>query len=110
MDDKPSVIAAAILAIKDDLDQRHDENVTRHLVTDRKVDEAIRRIDDLHKAFPGGDWEGHRRYHEAMIERIEARSKLYQDLRTELAKKGLWAVVIGIGTAIWFYFKSKVLS
>lgn len=103
-------VAAAILAIKDDLDQRHSENITRAEVTDKKVDEAIRRIDDLHKAFPGGDWEGHRRYHEAMIKRVEARSKLYEDLRSELAKKGLWALILTLGAAIWFYFKSKVMG
>jgi hypothetical protein len=100
-------VAAAILAIKDDLDQRHSENVTRHLVTDKKVDEAIRRIDDLHKAFPGGDWEGHRRYHEAMIRRIESRTKLYEDLRVELAKKGLWAVLVVLGIALLQYVKTR---
>lgn len=103
-------IAAAILSIKDDLDQRHSENITRAEVTDRKVDEAIRRIDDLHKAFPGGDWEGHRRYHEAMIERIEKRAKLYDAMLEELTKKGMWALILFVGTALWFYIKSKVTS
>lgn len=101
-------VAAAILAIKDDLDQRHSENITRAEVTDKKVDEAIRRIDDLHKAFPGGDWEGHRRYHEAMIDRIEKRAKLYDALLEELTKKGMWALIVFVGAAIWFYFQSKV--
>lgn len=107
-------IVEAINDLKSDLDQRHDENVTRHAVTDKKVDEAIRRIDDLHKAFPGGDWESHRRYHETIISRNEAREQFYQELRGELAKKGLWALVIAAGTGLWWlanlvwiYMKTK---
>ncbi|TCK43970.1 hypothetical protein B0G84_2318 [Paraburkholderia sp. BL8N3] len=103
-------VVAAILSLKEDLDQRHSENITRQDVTDKKVEEAIRRIDDLHKAFPGGDWDGHRRYHEAVIQRIEERAKLYQDLRAELAKKGLWALIAAIASAIWYYTKVKVNS
>lgn len=102
-------VVAAILAIKDDLDQRHSENITRAEVTDKKVDEAIRRIDDLHKAFPGGDWEGHRRYHEAMIERIEKRSKLYDAMLTELTTKGMWALIVFLGGAVLFYIRGKLL-
>jgi hypothetical protein len=101
-------IAAAILSIKDDLDQRHSENITRAEVTDRKVDEAIRRIDDLHKAFPGGDWEGHRRYHEVLIERIEKRTKLYDAMLEELTKKGMWALIIFIGAAVFYYIKGQL--
>ncbi|MFM0432378.1 hypothetical protein PQQ75_25430 [Paraburkholderia aspalathi] len=103
-------IVEAINDLKSDLDQRHDENVTRHAVTDKKVDEAIRRIDDLHKAFPGGDWEGHRRYHETIIAKNEARANFYGDLRSELAKKGVWAVIVVLALALWQFFKTKVTS
>lgn len=102
-------IAAAILSIKDDLDQRHSENITRAEVTDRKVDEAIRRIDDLHKAFPGGDWEGHRRYHEVLIDRIERRAKLYDAMLEELTKKGMWALIVFVGGAILYFIRGKLL-
>lgn len=94
--------------LRADLEQRHSENVTQREVTDRKVDEVIRRVDDLHKAFPGGDWEGHRRYHETLIERAEARTRFYNELRAELAKKGLWALIALLGVALWQYFKSRV--
>src|SRR5471032_1488814 len=91
-------IAEAIRELIADLHQRHSENVTRHEVTDRKVDEAIRRIDDLHDAFPGGDWDGHRRYHEAVIKKLEARAKLFEELRSHLLKNGLW---VGLGFVAW---------
>ncbi|SAL19794.1 hypothetical protein AWB68_00686 [Caballeronia choica] len=103
-------VVAAILSLQADLNQRHSENVTRHDVTDKKVEEAIRRIDDLHKAFPGGDWDGHRRYHEAVIQKIAARGRPYQDLQAELAKKGLWAFIVGLAAAVWYYTKAKVIS
>lgn len=103
-------VVAAIQSLQEDLNTRHGENVTRHEVTDKKVDEAIRRIDDLHKAFPGGDWDGHRRYHEAVIKSIEDRAKFYQDLRNDLAKKGLWALIVGLATAVVFYMKAKLTT
>lgn len=74
------------------------------------MDEVIRRVDDLHKAFPGGDWEGHRRYHECLIRKMEARTKFYEDLRSHLAKNGIWAVLVVLGLAIWQYFKIKVTT
>lgn len=103
-------VVDAINGLKDDLDQRHNENIGRAAVTDRKVDEAIRRIDDLHKAFPGGDWDAHRRYHEAIIRKMEDRAQFYRDLRTELAKKGAWAVLGMLAIAVWAYVKSKLTS
>ncbi|CAE6901015.1 hypothetical protein [Paraburkholderia domus] len=103
-------VVDAINGLRDDIDQRHVENVTAQAVTDAKVVEAIRGIDELRRAFPGGDWDGHRRYHEAVIKRIEAREKFYQDLRTDLATKGLWAVIIALGGAVLFYIRAKVTS
>lgn len=103
-------IVTAINGLREDMDQRHSENTTSAAVTNNKVDEAIRRIDDLHKAFPGGDWDGHRRYHETLIAKAEARSKFYQELRVELAKRGLWALAGTLVLALWAYFKSKVTS
>lgn len=102
--------AAAIRELIETLNTRHGENINRLDVTDKKVDEAIRRIDALHEAFPDADTVGHRMYHESLIKRIEARSKLYEDLRSDLAKKGLWALILTLGAAIWFYFKSKVMG
>jgi hypothetical protein len=109
MTDQTAVVTA-IQGLKDDLDARHGENVTRHAITDLKVDEAIRRIDDLHKGFPAGDWDGHRRYHEAIIKQAEDRAKFYQELCVELATKGLWAVLALLATAVGFYIKSKLSS
>lgn len=103
-------VVEAINGLREDLDHRHSENVDAQAATNAKVVEAIRGIDELRRAFPGGDWDGHRRYHEAVIKRIEAREKFYQDLRTDLATKGLWAVIIALGGAVIFYIRAKITS
>lgn len=103
-------VVAAILSLKEDLDQRHGENITAQAVTEKKIVEAIRGIDELRKAFPDGDADGHRRYHESIIRKNEAREKFYDDLRAELAKKGLWALIAMVGVALWAFVKSKLNS
>lgn len=103
-------IADAILAIKADLDQRHGENVTRAQINEKLLGDLIGRVDGLYHAFPDEDPSGHRRYHDAMVERIEKRAKLYDAMLEELTKKGMWALILFVGAALWFYFKSKVIT
>ncbi|MHB9838519.1 hypothetical protein Q8F57_027195 [Paraburkholderia terrae] len=103
-------VVEAIEGLRSDLNQRHTENIDRLAVTDRLVHEAIGRIDQLHKAFPEGDCEGHRRYHEAVIRKMEDRAEFWKSLRNELASKGLWAVVLLLAAALWAYLKAKVSS
>ena len=101
-------VAAAIHALKEDLDQRHLENVGANAIVEAKVVEAIHGIDELRKAFPDADVDGHRRYHEAVIKRIEARAKLYNELTSHLLKNGLWLGIGFIAYALWQTFKTKV--
>jgi hypothetical protein len=103
-------VVSAVDSLRDEIGQRHIENTSTLEELDAKVNVVIDRVDDLHKAFPGGDWEGHRRYHETLIEKAEARTKFYEDLRAELAKKGMWALIVLFGLALWQYVKSKVTT
>jgi hypothetical protein len=61
-------------------------------------------IQKLYSAFPSGDVDGHRRYHEAVIQSVIARNKLY----THLLEKGLggilWAAIVGLSMMLWFGF------
>lgn len=109
-DESDDPIVMAIDALRDEIAQRHVENRSEGEVQSRKIDEVIRRVDDLHKAFPGGDWDGHRRYHEELIRKMEVRSAFYEDLRSELAKKGVWALLLLIGIALWQFIKTKVTT
>ena len=50
------------------------------------------------KAFPVGedgsiDADGHRSYHEALIRSAKAQEKFWLELKQDLIKKGLWAVI-----------------
>jgi hypothetical protein len=101
-------IVAAILGIKRDLDERHDQNITQARITDTKVDAAIRGIDELRAAFPDGDLGKHARYHEAIIQRAEAKARLYEACVTEITTKGLWALLVFLGAAVIYYIKGKL--
>lgn len=73
---------------------RHTEN------TDR-----LGRMEEMIKSgFPDGDAIAHRRYHEALIRKAEERTKFWADLRLKLADRGIWAVLVAVATAVYFYY------
>ncbi|AQG98596.1 hypothetical protein A9R05_06920 [Burkholderia sp. KK1] len=96
--------------MRDEIGQRHVENASSLEVLEKDLKVVIDRVDDLAKGFPDSDPDGHRRAHEALIRKAEERAKFYEDLRGELAKKGVWAVLVLIGIALWQYFKTKVMT
>jgi hypothetical protein len=62
---------------------------------DAKLTDHIREeMSLIGAAFPDGDADGHRRAHEAMIQSAKAQQKFWEDLRLDLAKKGVWSVLI----------------
>lgn len=103
-------VAEAILAVKADLDQRHGENITQAQVGERLLNELIARVDGLYHAFPEEDPTGHRRYHDAITEKIRARAEFYQKLHVELASKGIWALIGVLALALGSYIKTKVMQ
>ena len=40
------------------------------------------------------DHAGHRHYHESMIEAAEAQTQFWRELRLDIAKKGVWGLLI----------------
>lgn len=110
-----AAVAHAINRLRDEIGQRHVENSSSLEVVEGELKVLINRVDDLAKGFPNKDPDGHRRAHEVLIRKTEARAKFYEDLRAELAKKGLWALVIGAGAGLWWiagvvwmYVRTKV--
>lgn len=99
----------ALDRIEDGMKQRHAENTSSLKVLEKDLKVVMESVDDFAKGFSGGNWEGHRLYHEAVIKKMEGRAKLYEDLRSELAKKGMWALLVLIGIALWQYLKTKVV-
>ncbi|MFL9881298.1 hypothetical protein PQR63_23070 [Herbaspirillum rhizosphaerae] len=78
-----------------DQNARHSEN-TDHL---QRLEEMIK------EGFPDGDAEAHRKYHEALIRKAEERTRFYAELRVKLAEKGIWAVIVVLATAVYWYVR-----
>lgn len=65
-------------------------------------------VSTLAAAFPGGDTDGHRRYHEAVIERLELRNKLIREALVKVAQAGAVAGMGWLLLAIWQAFKITI--
>jgi hypothetical protein len=58
------------------------------------------------EAFPGGDHVGHCRYHQLMIEGIDAKKRLREAIMQKTIAGLVWGAMIGLGLAVWQYLKS----
>jgi hypothetical protein len=45
-------------------------------------------------AFPEGDIDGHRKYHEAKIRAAVAEEAFWKDMKLDIAKKGAWGLLV----------------
>ena len=70
----------------------------------RDLHEIKKNVADLSStAFPGGDLEGHRRYHILMIERTEEIRKLRVAIREKTLGGLIWALIVFLGLCIYSY-------
>lgn len=70
--------------------------------------DILQRLDSLSRAFPAGDPDGHRRYHEAEIERMELRNRLVRVALEKVVQAGALAGCGWVAVAMWNYFKLSV--
>lgn len=66
---------------------------------DRRFDELLLEMRKISSGFaktPDGevDFDGHRRYHESMIAASTAQEQFWRDLKLEIAKKGVWSLLV----------------
>lgn len=80
----------AINVLQQSFDKRHTENTGHLEALEEKVDQVL-------KGFPDGDPASHRKFHEALINRAQAREKFWNDLRSELIRKGILAMLVFLG-------------
>ncbi|MDR3427908.1 hypothetical protein [Silvimonas sp.] len=66
-----------------------------------KVDENTRITSEIRDGFPGGDADGHRRYHEEVIEQMAEHRKLRKELITHLVKTSTWVALSGAAWTMW---------
>jgi hypothetical protein len=106
-----SDLAKAIWALKADLDSRHTENADRQTDTDRKINEISDRLQKvLTSAFPAGDADSHRLYHESLIARNLAREQLWKEVRAKLITHGLLTAGGFLALAVLLYVKNALKS
>lgn len=95
-------ILTEVRAMNARLGQEHAENRTDAADFKREVRE---KLDELTRAFPGDDPEGHRQFHDALVAEALERKKFYRELRGKLLEKGIWALAVFVAGAVWFYVK-----
>lgn len=64
-----------------------------------QLNEILTELKKLNKAFPmtedgSPDIDGHRQYHESMIKAARAQEEFWKELRMDIAKKGVWGLLI----------------
>lgn len=68
-------------------------------------DEPIRLAEEIaalmNRAFPEGDPHGHRRHHEAVIMKAEARAEFWKKLVFEISKYGLLGFIGWAAISLW---------
>jgi hypothetical protein len=90
-----------------------------HAIEDKEVVKVLKQIDThcvetsnrLHgieksiasvvSAFPESDFEGHKRYHQLLIDTLEEKRKLRIAIQEKTISGLIWLGIIGVGTAIW---------
>lgn len=78
-----------------------EECITRdeaHKIESR-LDEILTEIKKIHGGFPRTeygetDFAGHREAHEEMIKAARAQAEFWNELKLDIAKKGVWGMVI----------------
>ncbi len=91
----------AVVSLQKSFDVRHTENVDRLTSIEEMVEKLM-------NGFPNRDPDSHRRYHEAIIARMELRNKLVREALTKAAGAGAIAGTGWIAYAIWQALKFSI--
>lgn len=92
-------------AAQEDIDGRLSDLERRQNETDAKIADTRSRLLD---AFPAGDTEGHRRYHELQMQLLEERRRLRIAVQEKTISGLVWGLMVFIALAAWAYFKTLV--
>jgi len=81
-------LLAAIQAMQQEQHQRDSEALQQ---------EILALTATVKTAFPDGDIDGHRRYHELLIEEAMERKRMRAAILTHVLKSSTWAAIVGVG-------------
>ncbi len=77
-------------------------------LTDKHNEERDTMIKNIISAFPSGDFDAHRKYHELQMELLAEKRKLRVAIQEKTISGLIWLTIIGIGTAVWHEFLTLV--
>lgn len=94
----------------DDQGVRHETR--EEMSIERKLDLILDHLTKIEGAFARNedgtvDIDGHRRYHEAMIEAAKEQAQFWRELKLDIAKKGAWGLLIIVLGLVVVGFQSK---
>lgn len=80
-------------------DENHKTSPSDIPDLDESLEQILDAVKKIHNAFPRTvdgdvDFDGHRRYHEAMIRAANAQEAFWNELKLDIAKKGVWGLLI----------------
>ncbi|MGY6273879.1 hypothetical protein ACXIUT_29815 [Achromobacter denitrificans] len=84
---------AILTALRDMQMQFQRDSDAKHDATQK---EMLALSGAVKTAFPGVDFDGHRRYHELLISREEQRQLIRREVITHLLKGSTWAAIVGL--------------
>lgn len=95
----------------DDQGERHE--TPEELSIEKKLDLILSEVKHMRSAFPKDDdgdvdYEGHRKYHESLIRAAEAQAEFWNDLKREVAKKGILAAIVIVLGLLWLGAQTKL--
>ena len=70
---------------------------------EEKVVQSEEKIAELFEAFPNADIDGHKRYHETMIEMLEEKRRLRSAIQEKTISGLIWSVIVGLAIILWNY-------
>lgn len=82
------------------------EKMSAALIKHIETEESA--IKKFMSAFPEGDLEGHRRYHQLLIEEAEDRKKMRQAIITKSTVSLIWVLLCALGAAFWAWIVQQV--
>ena len=91
--DEEQIGNPAVVSVLKQIDEHQVE-------TNQRLGSLEKKLDSVVIAFPNGDFEGHRRYHETMIEILTERRRLRMAIQEKTISGLIWASLVGIGVAV----------
>lgn len=78
------------------------KKIDKHsLETNRRLESIEQTQAYILKAFPGGDIEGHSRYHETVIEILREKRRLRVAIQEKTISGLVWSIIVGFAILLW---------